>query len=185
MSSCLSHSISRPTQRQILKNHSLTNPKSNSNFFYDRQSVCQALSVSGTHLNTLRQLGVYRCGAHSLTRGRVCSLQLLLALTRVITFGSETRTTHDHILPSQILDSLSLERQNPVFIILQKYCGPVISPGSGFLVCRLFWLPSVFYLTKSNFNSNCLVYISACSQHSYYFCVRCLAVLFCMYVAAD
>jgi hypothetical protein len=53
---------------------------------------------------TVRQLRVYWCGAPSLTRGRVCRLQLLLALTRTVIFGSESRGTHDHILLSQIRD---------------------------------------------------------------------------------
>jgi hypothetical protein len=41
-------------------------------------------------------------GAPSLTRGRVCRLQLLLALASAVIFGSESRRTHGHILLSQI-----------------------------------------------------------------------------------
>jgi hypothetical protein len=43
-------------------------------------------------------------GAPSLTRGRVCRLQLLLALARAVIFGSEPRRTRGHILLSQIRD---------------------------------------------------------------------------------
>jgi hypothetical protein len=39
-----------------------------------------------------------------LTRGRVCRLQLLLALASAVLFGSDSRGTRDHILLSQIRD---------------------------------------------------------------------------------
>jgi hypothetical protein len=53
---------------------------------------------------TVRQLRVCWCGALSLTRGRVCHLQLLLVLASAVIFGSESRGTLDHILLSQIRD---------------------------------------------------------------------------------
>jgi hypothetical protein len=53
---------------------------------------------------TVRQLRVCSCGALSLTRGRVCCLQLLLALARAVILGSESRGTRNHILLSQIRD---------------------------------------------------------------------------------
>jgi hypothetical protein len=56
----------------------------------------------------------------SLTRGWVC--QLLLAFASTVNLGSESHGTHDHILLSQIRDSLNLEYQISVFI----------SPGIGF-----------------------------------------------------
>jgi hypothetical protein len=43
-------------------------------------------------------------GAPSLTRGRVCRLQLLLALASAVIFGSESYRTRGHILLSQIWD---------------------------------------------------------------------------------
>jgi hypothetical protein len=49
----------------------------------------------------VRQLRVCWFGASSLTRGRVCRLQLLLALARAVIFGSESRRTRDNILLSQ------------------------------------------------------------------------------------
>jgi hypothetical protein len=52
---------------------------------------------------TVRQLRVCSCGVLSLTRGRVCRLQLLLALARVVSLGSECGT-RDHMLLSQIRD---------------------------------------------------------------------------------
>jgi hypothetical protein len=54
----------------------------------------------GTHdqiFITVRQLRGW-CGALSLTRGRVCRLQLLLALASAVILGSESRGTRDHIL---------------------------------------------------------------------------------------
>jgi hypothetical protein len=50
------------------------------------------------------QLRVCWFGAPSLTRGRVCRLQLLLVLARAVIFGSESRRTRGHILLSQIRD---------------------------------------------------------------------------------
>jgi hypothetical protein len=67
-------------------------------------------------LVTVRQLRISWCGALSLTRERVCRLQLLLVLARAVILGSEARCTRDHILLSQIWDSTNLEGQVPVFI---------------------------------------------------------------------
>jgi hypothetical protein len=53
---------------------------------------------------SIRQLRVCWCGTLSLTRGRVCSFQLLLALASAVVFGSESRGTRDHILLPQIRD---------------------------------------------------------------------------------
>jgi hypothetical protein len=47
---------------------------------------------------SVRQLRVCWSGAPSLTLGRVCRLQLLLALASVAILGSESRWSHDHIL---------------------------------------------------------------------------------------
>jgi hypothetical protein len=53
---------------------------------------------------TVRQLRVCWCGALSLTRGRVCRLQLLLVLASAVILWSESHGTRDHILLSQIRD---------------------------------------------------------------------------------
>jgi hypothetical protein len=50
---------------------------------------------------TVRQLRVCWCRALSLVIGRVCHLQFLLALSRAVILGSESRGTRDHILLSQ------------------------------------------------------------------------------------
>jgi hypothetical protein len=54
------------------------------------------------HIITVRQLQACWCVALSLTRGRVCRLQLLLVLARAVILGSKSLGTHDHILLSQI-----------------------------------------------------------------------------------
>jgi hypothetical protein len=77
-----------------------------------RPNVSQLVSLgikysSGAYAQifiTLRQLRVCWCGEFSLTRGRVCRLQLLLALSSAVILGSESRGTRDHILLSQIRD---------------------------------------------------------------------------------
>jgi hypothetical protein len=80
---------------------------------------------------TVRHLGV-RCGEPSLTRGRVCRLQLLLDLASAVILRSESLGTHDHILLSQIRDSLNLEGQVPVFM----------SPRNGWPNCTTrHWVP--------------------------------------------
>jgi hypothetical protein len=50
------------------------------------------------------QLRVCWFGAPCLTRGRVCRLQLLMALASAVIFGSESHRTRGHILLSQIRD---------------------------------------------------------------------------------
>jgi hypothetical protein len=62
------------------------------------------------------QLRVFWCGALSLTRERVCRLQLLLSLASAVILGSESRETRDHILLSQTRDFPNLESQVSVFI---------------------------------------------------------------------
>jgi hypothetical protein len=52
----------------------------------------------------VRQLRVCWCGALSLTRGRVCRLQLMLVLASAIILRPESRGTCGHILLSQIRD---------------------------------------------------------------------------------
>jgi hypothetical protein len=49
-------------------------------------------------------------------RGWVYRLQLLLVLASAVSLRSQSNGTHDHILLSQIQDSVNLEGQVPVFI---------------------------------------------------------------------
>jgi hypothetical protein len=69
---------------------------------------------------TVRQLRVWWYGSLSLTRERVCRLQLLLVLASAVIHGFESRGTRDLILLSQIRDSPKLEGQVPVFISLMN-----------------------------------------------------------------
>jgi hypothetical protein len=61
---------------------------------------------------------------------RAC-LQLLLILTRAVILRSESRRTHDHILLSQIWDSLNLEGQVPIFISLRNRVARLYSQALG------------------------------------------------------
>jgi hypothetical protein len=65
---------------------------------------------------TVRQLRICSCGAPSLTRGRVCLLQLLLTLASTVILDSEFHRTHDHILLSQIRDLPNLKGQITVYV---------------------------------------------------------------------
>jgi hypothetical protein len=53
---------------------------------------------------TVRQVRVCWFGVLSLTRRKVCRLQLLLALASAVILGSDSLGTRDHILLSQIRD---------------------------------------------------------------------------------
>jgi hypothetical protein len=64
----------------------------------------------------VKQLRVCCCGALSLTRGRVCRLQLLLVLASAVILGSKSHETRDHILLSQIRDYPNLKGRVPIFI---------------------------------------------------------------------
>jgi hypothetical protein len=75
---------------------------------YDRRSVRLGIKhPSGAYnqiLITVRRLRVCRSWVFSMTRARVCRLQLLLAPANAVILGSESFGTRDHILPSQIRD---------------------------------------------------------------------------------
>jgi hypothetical protein len=84
-----------------------------------RQSVCLGAKPLETHDKIFFQLNTSGYSPYvtsSLTRGWVCHLQLLLALTSAVILGSESCGTHNHILLSQIRDSPNLEGQVPLFI---------------------------------------------------------------------
>jgi hypothetical protein len=68
----------------------------------DGQSA--SLSWNKAPIWGFRQLRVCWRGAPSLTRGRVCRLQLLLALASAVILGSESRETRDNILLYQFLE---------------------------------------------------------------------------------
>jgi hypothetical protein len=82
---------------------------------------------------TVRQLQVCWCGVLSLTRERVCRLQLLLVLASAVILRSESRVTRDCILLSQIWDSPNLEDQVPVFISLRNRVGQLYPQALGSL----------------------------------------------------
>jgi hypothetical protein len=84
-----------------------------------RDQFCFLLEIS------FRQLRVCYFVAPSLTRGRVCTVQLLLGLARAVTLGSKSRRTHYHILLSH-LRLPQLGGPGPRIYIPQEQGGPVI-----------------------------------------------------------
>jgi hypothetical protein len=81
---------------------------------------------------TVREFRVLCCGALSLTRRRVCRLQLLLALASAVILGSESRGTHDHIVTCK-----SIPRQRPQYTHgptrnngTTGICNPLLGNGS-------------------------------------------------------
>jgi hypothetical protein len=95
----------------VLHQWRMSIPKSKSKLYYDRWSAGQSVLEQSNLLGlTTRSLllsdscGFRWFGTPSLMRGRVCRLQLLLALASAVIFGSESCRTHDHILLSQIRD---------------------------------------------------------------------------------
>jgi hypothetical protein len=88
--------------------HPQTNLSSLSLSLVLRPTVCLGIKhPSGAYdqiVITVRQLRVCGWWALSLTRGQVCRLQLLLALTSADIFKSDSHGTHDHNLLSQIRD---------------------------------------------------------------------------------
>jgi hypothetical protein len=81
--------------------------------------------------STVRELLCW-CGAPSLTRGRVCRLQFLLAFASTVILESKSGGTRDHILLSQIQDSPTWRTRSP-------YLQP---PGIGW-PCNIprHWIP--------------------------------------------
>jgi hypothetical protein len=91
--------------------------------------------------STVKQLRVCWFGAPSLTRGRVCPLQFLLALASAVILGSEFIGTRDHILLSQIRD-FPFRRLLRLAGLRWRYSTP---PPHGMFVC---WASeSEYYIT--------------------------------------
>jgi hypothetical protein len=66
-------------------------------------------------------------------------LQLLPALTTAVILGSESCGTHDHILLSQIRDSLAQPGgQGPLIYVPQEQSGPVIPQALGSLLVAFY-----------------------------------------------
>jgi hypothetical protein len=72
------------------------------------RSVCLGvkphLRFKTTFLLLSTQLRTRWCGPPSLTKGRICRLQLLLPVASTVILGTKSRGTHDHILLSQVRD---------------------------------------------------------------------------------
>jgi hypothetical protein len=101
--------------------------------------VCRRIKhPSGTYdqiFIPFRQFRVCSCGALSLTRGRICRLQLLLALASAGIHGSVSRRIRDRILLSQIRD-FQIRRLLQLAGLRWSY--PTPPPQGGLPVC-VFW----------------------------------------------
>jgi hypothetical protein len=83
---------------------------------------------------TVRHMRVCRCVTLSLTRGRLCRLQLLPAFASAVIIKSKSRGAHDHILLSQIRDSPTWRTRSPYLYPLAtgwpRLWVPLLSPSS-------------------------------------------------------
>jgi hypothetical protein len=127
------------------------------------------------------QVRVCWCGAPSLTWGRVCRLQLLLALASAVIFWSESRGTHDHILLSQIRD---FPFRRLIRLAGSRWRYSTLPPhGDNSMVS----LSSSRYITSGRpqhttpFPNNSSIVLVLCLPH------RCIetAVVACVFVAAE
>jgi hypothetical protein len=87
---------------------------------------------SGDHnhiIFLLSELQLCSSGAPPLTREWICSLQLLLVLASAVILGTESSTTHDHILLSQFCDCPTWRASSPcvyIYIYPKEQDGPVV-----------------------------------------------------------
>jgi hypothetical protein len=122
----------------------------------------------------------------SLTKGWVCCLQLLLALSSAVILRSESHGTHDHILQSQIQDPQP-GGPGPHIYIPQEQGGPVIPPGSGIPFCHLlrdtglWWRCSTSpsHRIDSDLILFCTTYIVSRWAHRKHICCLALDILYC------
>jgi hypothetical protein len=110
-------------------------PPIKSKLCYGRRSAnlswCQAFIWSPCPIFIVRQLWICWREAPSSTRGRVCSLQLLLGLASADTLGSEYHRTRNHILMPHIWNSPNLEGQVPVFVSPRNRVGQLYTQALG------------------------------------------------------
>jgi hypothetical protein len=114
-------------------------PHSESELLYDWRFTAHQFALARsplrfTTINFIFQLNTYGYSpyvASSLTRGRVCLLQLLLFIASAVILSSESRGTHDHILLSQIRDSPSWRVRSPI-ISPRNRMGPIILTSAGY-----------------------------------------------------
>jgi hypothetical protein len=103
----------------------------------------------------------------SLTRRRICRLQLLLVLASAVILGPESHWTHDYILLSQIRDSSNLEGQVPVFIsprirVAQLYPQPLGSIFVAYYHSQVYGegIRTRFHAGVSTDSATCPLYIA-------------------------
>jgi hypothetical protein len=64
----------------------------------------------------VRHLRFFLCGTLSMTRGRVCRLQVLLAVANAVILGSESCGIHSHVILSQIRDTPTWRARSRIYV---------------------------------------------------------------------
>jgi hypothetical protein len=113
----------RPISSKLLPVHHSSVSESESELLYNWRFTANQFVLATSHLrfttsNFILQLNTYGYSPYVISflmRGLVCHLQFLLIFASAVILMSEFRWTHDHILLSQIRDSLNLKDQVPVF----------------------------------------------------------------------
>jgi hypothetical protein len=112
---------------------------------YDRRSVGRSVLVSGHHLGPVSNflsfffeiffglLWVCYYAATSLTRGGVCSLQLLLGLVSAAFLRPVSHATHEHILLSLFVETPPTWKARLLYLFSPEKVSPVMPPGIGFV----------------------------------------------------
>jgi hypothetical protein len=144
-----------------------SNPPSESDLLQEWQFTTNQFVLVTSPLRPMTRIFIFQvtvCGYRayvrsSLMRGWVCPLQLLLGLASTVILRSKSHGTNDHILPSQIQDSPSLEGQVHVLLSPRNRVARLYPPGTGFPFCHLLRLAGLQrrYLTTFHTKANSLI----------------------------
>jgi hypothetical protein len=116
------------------------------------------------------QLRICWFGAPSLTRGRVCRLQLLLVLASAVIFGSESRRTRGHILLHNctfLYNHFSwTEQKTPFPTTLIVVCLPIrcLEMGSSIVPC--LFIAAEMFLSIRSLENGCITLLFIRLLHS-------------------
>jgi hypothetical protein len=116
--------------------------KSKSTLSYERRSVGQCLLVTCRHLGPManfsvlffffRQLRFCYHGEPSMTKKRICRLQLQLGFTSAVFLGSDSCETHDKFYCLKF-ETPSIWKAMFPYLFLPGICQTVTTQGTGFV----------------------------------------------------
>jgi hypothetical protein len=124
--------------------HEIYSFSSKSKLYYDRQSVGQSILLSGTHLGPATnfshslfdyfcwQFPICWCGAPSLTRSRICTLQFLLGIASAAFLRSESHGIHEQSLLFLFLRLPQPGGPGSCICFLQEQISRIIPSGIGY-----------------------------------------------------